>query len=86
MWQSLHEELAGQRFTVITVALDTAGPEAARPFIERAKPSHPSLIDRRHTVADLYQFVNVPGAVWIDERGVIVGPRTRRPPPPRWPA
>jgi hypothetical protein len=74
VWQSLHEELTGTGFTVITVALDTADADAARPFIERAKPSHPSLIDRRHTVADLYQFVNVPSAVWIDERGVIVRP------------
>jgi hypothetical protein len=74
VWQSLHEELAGDGLAVITVALDTAGADAARPFIERAKASHASLIDRRHTVADLYQFVNVPSAVWIDERGVIVRP------------
>ena len=72
MWQSLHEELAGTGFTVVTVALDAAGADAARPFIERAKPSHPALIDRRHAVADLYQMVNVPAAVWIDESGAIV--------------
>ena len=74
MWQSLYEELHHLGFTVITVALDTGGADAARAFIERAKPTHPSLIDRRHTVADLYQFVNVPNAVWIDEQGTIVRP------------
>jgi hypothetical protein len=74
VWQSLYEELKDRGLTVITVALDSGGSEAARPFIERAKPTHPSLIDRRHAVADRYQFVNVPSAVWIDERGVIVRP------------
>lgn len=59
---------------MITVALDSGGADAARPWIERAHPSHPSLIDRRHVVADLYQMVNVPTAVWIDEDGVIVRP------------
>ena len=59
---------------MITVALDTGGPEAARAAIERAKPTHPSLIDERHVVADLYGMVNVPTAVWIDEHGTIVRP------------
>ncbi len=72
MWQALYDELHHLGFTVITVALDTGGADAARAFIERAKPAHPSLIDRRHAVADLYQFVNVPNAVWIDEQGTIV--------------
>ncbi len=61
-----------QGFTVIAVALDQ--PEAARPWIEAALPSYPSLIDRDHHVADLYNLVNVPQAVWIDEDGRIVRP------------
>lgn len=59
---------------VITVAMDTAGADAARPWIEAAKPAHPSLIDQCHTVATLYNMVNVPSAVWIDEEGRIVRP------------
>jgi len=60
------------RFTVIAVAMDDA--EAARPWIEAAKPTYPCLIDRDHHVADLYNMVNVPQATWIDERGIIVRP------------
>ena len=45
-----------------------------RPFIEEAKPEHPSLIDREHVVADLYGIINVPTVVWIDEQGTIVRP------------
>jgi hypothetical protein len=58
---------------VITVALDR-GPDDARPWIEAAKPTHPSLIDTRHLLADLYNIVNVPTVVWIDEAGRIVRP------------
>lgn len=73
MWQAVYEELKGSGFTVITVALDKS-PEDARPWIEAAKPAHPSLIDVRHDLADLYNIVNVPTVLWIDERGRIVRP------------
>lgn len=59
---------------VVTVALDTGGAEAARPWIEKAQPQHPSLIDRAHVTDELFGFVNVPNAVWIDETGTIVRP------------
>lgn len=72
MWQSLQAELAEQGFTVVAVALDHA--DAARPWIEAAAPAYPCLIDRDHRLADLYDFVNVPQAVWIDEAGAIVRP------------
>jgi hypothetical protein len=58
---------------VIAVALDKSA-EDARPFIEAAAPTHPSLIDTEHVVADLYRMVNVPTVVWIDEQGRIVRP------------
>jgi hypothetical protein len=49
-------------------------PDAARQWIEAAKPDYPCLIDCDHHVADLYNMVNVPQAVWIDEQGRIVRP------------
>ena len=58
---------------VLTVAVDRSA-EAARPWIEAARPTHPALIDRRHLVADLYNMVNVPTVVWVDEVGRIVRP------------
>jgi hypothetical protein len=72
VWQSLVEELADHAFTVIAVALDNA--DAARPWIEAAKATYPCLIDADHHVADLYNLVNVPQAVWVDEDGRIVRP------------
>ncbi|MBC8293920.1 MAG: thioredoxin family protein [Proteobacteria bacterium] len=45
-----------------------------REFIERAAPSHPSVIDTEHLVAELYHVVNVPTMIWIDEQGRICRP------------
>src|SRR3990170_4259761 len=39
-----------------------------------APPTYPCLIDEKHIVAELYDMVNVPSAVWIDEGGRIVRP------------
>ena len=74
MWQNLYEQIGSLGFTPITVAFDTAGVEAAAPWIRAANATYPCLIDREHLVADLYDMVNVPTAVWIDEDGRIVRP------------
>src|SRR5262249_19218100 len=73
VWQSLYADLKDSGFMVVAVAMDVA--EAARRWIEAAKPDYPCLIDSKHHVADLFNMVNVPQAVWIDEAG-----RIRRPP------
>jgi hypothetical protein len=65
---------------VVTVALDTGGADAALPWIDRAKTTHPALIDAAHLLDELLGIVNVPTGVWIDEQGMIV-----RPPEPAFP-
>ena len=59
---------------IVTVAMESRGADAARGPIARAKPTYTSLIDRDHLVADLYNMLNVPQAVWIDEQGLTVRP------------
>jgi hypothetical protein len=59
---------------IVTVALDTGGAGAARPWIAAARPAHPSLIDRAHLLDELFGVVNVPSGIWIDEGGMIVRP------------
>ena len=73
MWQELYEELKGRGFMVIAVALDSRAGDPEK-WIEAARPSYVCLIDRDHRLAELYHMVNVPQAVWIDERGRIVRP------------
>ena len=58
---------------MITVALDRSADDV-REYVDAARPTHPSLVDPEHRVADLYRIVNVPTGIWIDERGRIVRP------------
>lgn len=61
------------------MCLDAAGPDAARPYVERAAAEHPSLMDPAHLVDERFGVVNIPNGVWIDEDGMIV-----RPAEPAW--
>ena len=69
----LYEELGSHDFVPITVALDHRA-EDVRPIIEEVAPTHPSLIDTDHVLAERYHIVNVPTIVWIDENGRVVRP------------
>jgi len=74
VWQALREELRPKGIEVVTVALDTGGVKDAGPWIDAAKPEHPSLIDEAHVLDELLGIVNVPSGVWIDEAGMLVRP------------
>ncbi len=74
MWQALYEELKDKGFMVVAVAQESRGAEHARPWIEQARSSYWQLIDTDHRLEDLYNLVNVPQAIWIDEQGRIARP------------
>jgi hypothetical protein len=57
----------------VTVALDIE-PRHTYSWIDAAAPTHPSLIDTTHVTNELFGFINIPMAVWIDEDGTIVRP------------
>jgi tetratricopeptide (TPR) repeat protein len=80
VWQELRTELRPKGLEIVTVALDARGSETADPWIAKAAPQHPSLIDVAHIVDALFGIINVPSGIWIDEDGVIV-----RPPEPAHP-
>jgi len=73
-WQAIYEKLKDKSFEIVSVAQDTNGVKDAGPWITAATPSYTALIDERHEVSKLYNMVNVPTGVWIDERGKIVRP------------
>ncbi len=68
----MFDSLEQHGFVILAVAIDQ--PDAAKPWIEAASPTYPCLIDRDHHLSDLYNLVNVPQAIWIDEGGQIVRP------------
>ena len=55
------------------MALDIE-PAHTHRWIDLAQPTHPSLIDTRHVTGELFGFINVPMAVWIDEDAMLVRP------------
>lgn len=74
MWQQLQDEFKNDNFMVVAVAEETRGADHARHWIEAAKSTYWQLIDAEHRLEDLYNLVNVPQAIWIDEEGRIVRP------------
>ncbi len=73
-WQALYQELKDKNFEIISVAQDTGGLKDAGQWITAAKPTYTALIDEKHLISKLYNMVNVPTGVWINERGRIVRP------------
>ena len=73
-WQAIYEELHSKNFEIISVAQDTNGAKDAGPWITAAHPTYTALIDEKHLVSKLYNMVNVPTGVWINEEGKIVRP------------
>jgi hypothetical protein len=69
----LHAEIEPKGVTVVTVALDVE-PAHTHKWIDAAAPTHPALIDTRHVTGELFGFINIPMAVWIDESGTLVRP------------
>lgn len=73
-WQAFYHPLKDKNFEIISIAQDTGGARDAAQWINAAKPEYTALIDDKHLVTQLYNMVNVPTAVWIDEKGIIVRP------------
>jgi peroxiredoxin len=81
VWSALRDRVRPAGVEVVTVAMDVAGFEVARPFVERVVGrQHPALLDQEHRMGELFGVVNVPNALWIDQEGLIV-----RPPEPAFP-
>jgi hypothetical protein len=73
VWRQLRSELHPKGLEIVTVALDLEV-DAARSWIERSGAEHPQLVDAAHKLDELLGIVNVPTALWVDERGIIVRP------------
>src|SRR5712692_11527907 len=54
--------------------LPLTAPVMSPPPSEKTRLTHTALIDQEHLVSKLYNMVNVPTGVWINEQGRIVRP------------
>ena len=68
----MYEELRPRGLEIIAAAQDTGGEAAAGQFYDAAKATYTALIDPRHTISTLFNLVNVPTALMIDEEGRVV--------------
>jgi len=71
-WQAVFEDLKDDNFMIIAAAQDTGGEAAAGQFYDQAKAKFVTLVDEDHSISSLYNLVNVPSAVWIDETGKVI--------------
>ena len=69
MWQHWYEHHAGADF--IAVAADTQGPDAARPWVERAGATFPVAVDTENKLGALLGYTVVPTGVFVDEEGIV---------------
>jgi hypothetical protein len=80
-WQELRQELHHLGIEIVTVGLEIGGADVLRPFIDIARPQHPSLVDMTHKMDTLFGVTNIPSGIWIDEDGIIVRPHESAIPP-----
>jgi len=71
-WEPLYQKFKDHGFEIISVAEDTGGEAAAGALFDSAHVSFVTIIDPDHKISELYNFVNVPSAAWIDETGHVV--------------
>ncbi len=71
-WQAVFEKANDENFVIIAAAQDSGGEAVARQWYDVAKATYVTLVDKNHTISSLYNLVNVPSAVWIDEAGKVI--------------
>ena len=72
VWQVFYEQVKDKNFVIISAAQDTGGEAAAGKIFDDAHVTYISVIDTNHTLSTLFNLVNVPSGIWVDEEGKIV--------------
>lgn len=73
-WEKVYQELKDEGFEILSFAEDTGGEAAAGQWFDRGGATFTQVVDENHVISRLYNMVNVPTGVWIDEEGRIVRP------------
>ena len=72
VWQVFYEQVKDKNFVIISAAQDSGGEAAAGKVFDDAHVTYVSIIDTNHTISTLFNLVNVPSGIWVDEEGKIV--------------
>jgi len=73
VWQQLYESdrLSEAGVEILSVAMDAQGAHVARPFVEKAGATFPTVVDEENLLGQLYRFKAIPNGYLIDQRGVV---------------
>jgi len=70
-WQQFVARNAGKAFQFVSVAVDTQGAAAARPWTEWAGATFPTVVDQENSLAAVYDYRVIPNGILLDAEGVI---------------
>ncbi len=70
-WQQFYEAHAKDNFELIAIAVEHTGADAARPFIEKAGATFPTVVDEYGVTSTRLGFKAVPNGVLVDSDGLI---------------
>jgi hypothetical protein len=51
--------------------MDAQGAHVARPFVEKAGATFPTVVDRENLLGQIYRFKAIPNGYLIDQRGIV---------------
>jgi hypothetical protein len=71
VWQHFVQRNSDKAFRFVSIAVDTQGLEAVRPWTARAGATYPTVVDRENTLAALYDYKLVPNGIFLDADGII---------------
>jgi len=71
VWQHFVQRNSDKAFRFVSIAVDTQGMEAVRPWTARAGATYPTVVDRENTLAALYDYKLVPNGIFLDAAGII---------------
>jgi hypothetical protein len=71
VWQQFVERNRDTGFQFVSIAADAQGVEAARPWVEQAGATFPTVVDADNALAALYDYKLIPNGIFLDERGII---------------
>ena len=71
VWQQFYRDNRSKGLEVLSVAVDAQGADLARPFVDIAGATFPTVVDRNNLLSRLFGFKAIPNAIFIDEAGII---------------
>ena len=70
-WQQVYEKMGNGTFEIVSISMEHTGPDSARPFVQQASASFPTVVDEHGVTPSALGFRLVPNGVMVDEDGVI---------------